>query len=228
MKNNFLTLLIISITLLVGGCKKEESVGVPYPWGTGNGALLYPDWMVEDVVQSAKFIPQVEKGEKYYLGGENGVNICLQLHKIHRTKAIKKWCDEEVPDLVNKMNEQFEPVTVGNLYYDAAFYTFTTIKAISIKANKNIYGREAGSELADLFGVYNDYAPCYSYPDGNLIYKPFEVDGMPFAEWIDKELMPRSNFLIRPLSSEEVELGDVLFTINISFANGTTTIAKLR
>ena len=123
-----------------------------------------------------------------------------------------EWADEN-NQLLEYMDRQFPLTYDDELLYPT--YVFTTISDISITANQELWGRQAGTELKDLFWIDQEYN--YLYPSADMFH---ESTSLSVVEWLSKGYMaPRDIKLSAIKPPTEVYYGDLAYTITIGLGD---------
>lgn len=124
-------------------------------------------------------------------GGASGVgpfgNLCfvlVQEYDIevpgHNMEDYSMWIKAN-QKLIEKMEQQWKKSS----YYTtekATTIEFTKLEAVSITSDQTLWGREKGSELADMF-LMKPRGPYFTFPDGDIVEDEKLNRWMTFEEW---------------------------------------------
>ncbi len=87
-------------------------------------------------------------------------------------------------DLIDQMEQEW----MASPYYTEECYAlvqFTRTEDISIICNEEMWGRERGAELVDMF-LFKPVGPFFSYPDGKLLPDDGLNEWMTIDQWLEK------------------------------------------
>jgi len=208
------TALMFLMLMTVSSCEQKsneptlDGINVPL-----EGCVVMPSYPIRY---------QVFRDGRGKFGGLEGDtrSIFLLSPNIDLTyEQVNEWKSQpDMKALADHMNEQFSKIVKTPAY---AGYLYGTLKGVSIKANRSIYGIEAGKELRDLFCLYIG-TPVFSYPQGDMINEGgpqcYDID-----EWISGNYMLNASSIALTVKDHTLPagvVGEVDFTITIELSSG--------
>lgn len=167
-------------------------------------------------------VPEQKQMLKVELSSQNYINKEFWDRYESNVKPIQDRMNEQITNQLgeNWYIKDFNKDPWTGYYYNVGCWN-TSIKEITIVANKSLFGEDVGSNIVDRFtmGVWE-----YVFDvDGNLVaYSEVAQKALHYSteEWIGNDYFCPQEFFLFP--SEEVSLSgeNVLLSISIALANG--------
>ncbi|MBO5805839.1 MAG: hypothetical protein J6R10_03165 [Tidjanibacter sp.] len=110
--------------------------------------------------------------------------------------------------LVEKMEEQWK----NSDYKDSGLvFEFSQFSNLSIIANRTLWGRPAGEELADMFLIKN-WPPYFSFPEGDLLPEEGLGQWMSMEQWASQGCVSH-HYQIAPKSTPSEQFDGLLLLV---------------